>query len=159
MYVSSSFLILFTHLYAFLTGASKEQLIAALARSKDKTLAITDGSGGSKRKKMRLQDLPSGYQNFTLSQLKALCASFGWLPATDSKHEILKQIEADIHEHEEKTGRRNQPQMLEAGTAAAPLMILGDEEPPNTNRYHTLQTLALLTTTYYYCFFSCRIYR
>lgn len=112
-------------------GASKEELIAAIARSKDKSLAITDGSnneGVRKRKKMRLQDLPSGYQNFTLSQLKALCASFGWLPATDSKAEILKQIEADIHEYEEKTGKTNQPAMLEAGTAAAPLMILGDDD-------------------------------
>ena len=113
-------------------GASKEELIAALARSKDKSLAITDGSGSeggmTKRKKMRLHDLPSGYQNFTLSQLKALCASFGWLPATDSKAEILQQIEADIHEYEEKTGKTHQPVMLEAGTAAAPLMILGDED-------------------------------
>ena len=107
-------------------------MIAAIARNKDKELAITDGSntegGGTKRKKMRLQDLPSGYQNFSLSQLKALCASFGWLPNTDSKAEILRQIEADIHEYEEKTGKTNQPDMLEAGTAAVPLMILGDED-------------------------------
>ncbi len=89
---------------------------------------------GSARERIAItpQSLPSGYQNFSLAQLQALCASYGFIPPPQySKGDILDAIEAEIYSHEEvagrsRRGRGGRRESLENKPAMAATLLLGN---------------------------------
>ena len=80
---------------------SKEAVIAAIASNRyDKeadpsTLLLLDegaGSGsGRRRKRISPSSLPANYHGFSVDQLRAMCASYGFVPEKGaSKSDLLK---------------------------------------------------------------------
>ena len=125
---------------------SKAEIIAAVAASSSSSSsssfagpllgngesASSSSSLLSKRIAITPQSLPSGYQSFSLAQLQALCASYGFTqPPHSSKADILHAIETEIYTHEEIAGRsqrgRDRRESLENRTSGAPLLLLGND--------------------------------